>query len=539
VGAQADPVESLGTSDTPAAAETGTQPRQRAASPAAAAAPGSNPAAQKVDEESAVRGEVTSVGVGRMVSRKSRVLVSAGYNRIGKGHYALIHPQVGVAKGGFSLGLGVPLNLELFNAAYPKDPGPGENHVIGFANAGSVRKEDWDELSEYARVLTYLTYGKKEESVYLDIGQRHTSTLGHGPIMRRYSPNIDVSLTRVGLQFDAHTDAVGFEFTSNDILRWSIVGGLAFVRPLALLGADGDLGRLISIGVTGAIDREAPSRLMLMPEPACPVPGACRAANVPKVDDLNRLEAERAAVALGGLDLEIDLVRTPNASIKPYLDYSKLFYDGPEGRGGGGLTVGALGRFSGGQELKHRVRLIAEYRKLGEGFAPAYFDGFYEIDKFLVGGTGVVGSASDGAPITKLQATVGEGRLPQRHGYYFEASYGLEEIVALTLAFEGQSQDPSKNFIAHLEVPALSFLQFFGSLYKRGFTEMGTIFDLDERAVAFAGARLKLLPILFLSGRAFKTFELDAFKGADWPLGTLQYVNAFGWTADVELGFEF
>jgi hypothetical protein len=547
-------IEDLGpiAPETAPAAATDSQTPAVSASPAAESAaassgspaappaePGSatEPKSEDKDEDVAIKGELSSVGVEQIVSRTNKVLVAGGYNRIGLGHYILVNPQLGLAMGDFSLGLGVPLNFEVFNGAYPSEPAAGKNHVIGFSNAGSLRKQDWDEPSEYARVLTYLTYGRKEDRLYLDIGQRHTSTLGHGTIMRRYTSNLDPDLTRVGAQLDAYNDYLGVEMMTNDVVRWSVLGGLVFVKPLAILGADSWLARSVSVGVTAAVDREAPATLQMMPEPACPVPGACAPARVPMLDERNRLMAEREIVPLGGLDLEMKLVKTSHADIKPYLDYSKLFYSGPEGEGGSGWTLGLLGRFSGGVAVTHALRLVAELRMLGQGYRASYFDSFYEIDKVLMGGTGGVKPGEGQLPLTKLQATVGS-ELPSRTGYYLEASYGVRDAIGLTLALEGQSKDPSKSFVAHVEVPFFSFLQVFGSFYKRGFESFDTLFSLDEQAIAFAGVRLKVLPILFVSGRAFKTFELDAYDSARGPLGTLQYRNVSGYSGDIELGFE-
>ncbi|MGI5861696.1 MAG: hypothetical protein ACOX6T_06515 [Myxococcales bacterium] len=534
------PVEDLGPAGGDEAERASAGPAQ-AAAPVEGAAEGEKAGKKDEDDDDDdfVKGELSSVGMTRMESRSNHVFVAGGYNRIGKAHYVLVRPQVGLAIGDFSLGLGVPLNFEVFNSGYPKDPAPGENHVIGVSNAGSLRKEDWDEVADFAQILTYLTYGRKEDPLYLDIGQRHSSTIGHGAIMRRYASNIDVNLTRVGAQLDAHNDYIGVELMTNDIARWNLIGGLAFIKPLSIVGLDSWFARNVSIGVSAVVDRDAPTSLQMMPEPPCPVPGACAPANVTKVDDDNRLAANRSAVALAGIDLELKLVKTSFADIKPYIDYSKLMYRGDEGEGGGGLTIGVLGRFNLGVVTTHAFRLVAEYRSLGEGYRPGYFDTFYEVDKFLDGGTGGVKPGDGRVPLTKLQATVGAGRPPKRSGYYFEASYGVREAIGLTLALEGQSELPEKNFIAHLEVPALSFLKFFGTLYKRGFTEMSTIFDLDEHAVAFAGVRLKVLPILFVNARAFKSFELDAYKSATTPLGTLQYRNVTGYAGDIELGFEF
>jgi hypothetical protein len=125
--------------------------------------------------------------VDRIITKRSRVVVAAGYNHLDNTEYLLVYPQLHLKLGEVAFGLGVPLNIEIFNSNYPSDPAAqGDNHIIQFRRAGTVRKQDWDQPSDFARVLTFLTYGKKEDRVYLDVGQQHASTIGHGSIVRRY-----------------------------------------------------------------------------------------------------------------------------------------------------------------------------------------------------------------------------------------------------------------------------------------------------------------------------------------------------------------
>jgi len=445
----------------------------------------------------------------------------------------------------------VPLNIEVFNSNYPKDPAPGENHILQFSRAGTVRKEDWDQPSDFARLLTFLTYGKKEDHVYLDVGAQHASTIGHGSLVRRYNGNIDINNYKAGLQFDAYNDYVGIEVMTNNVVLWEVTSALAFVKPISLF-SDHWFAKSISLGVSAAVDRVAPTSLQFQPEPACPLPGACAPANVPLVDDYNQLVTNTGVAVLGGLDLEMKLVKTESVDIKPYVDYSRWLVTGadvvatPTGSGDllrhGGFTVGVLGRFNAGKDPIHAFRLVAELRLLGEGYRPGYFDTFYEVDKVLMMGTGGVKSGTGAIPLTKLQATVGDANnpaLPARTGYYFEASWGVRDSVGVTVALEGDSASAAKDFIAHVEIPFLSWLQVFGTLYVRGFDDFGQIFQLDEHSVAFAGVRIKPLPILFINLRAYKTFQLDAFKTSSVPLGSLQYENSIGYAGDIGFGWEF
>jgi hypothetical protein len=133
-----------------------------------------------------------------------------------------------------------------------------------------------------------------------------------------------------------------------------------------------------------------------------------------------------------------------------------------------------------------------------------------------------------------------ERGLGTRFGYYLEGSWGVRDVVGLTLALEGTSASRQVNFVAHLELPVLSFLQLFGSYYLRGadtWTELGetdgnkTIGLFGDKAIAFAGARLKVLPFLFINGRVYKSFRVNQDLG--------RFDNQFGFVADLEIGYEF
>ncbi|MFL5321665.1 MAG: hypothetical protein ACJ790_18525, partial [Myxococcaceae bacterium] len=74
--------------------------------------------------------------------------------------------------------------------------------------------------------------------------------------------------------------------------------------------------------------------------------------------------------------------------------------------------------------------------------------------------------------------------------------------------------------------------QFFGSYYKRGFMDFSTFTTLnDNSSIFFAGARLRILPFLFVNGRAFKTFRVSP--------ESQRYDNTFGFAVDAEIGYEF
>ena len=97
---------------------------------------------------------------------------------------------------------------------------------------------------------------------------------------------------------------------------------------------------------------------------------------------------ETRRAQLIGVDLESKIVKTENADLKPYLDYSRLLDIGsPTGvgakaNGGGGLTLGMLGRFNAGDVKVHAFRVVVEGRYFDGNYLPGYFDTFYEVQKY-------------------------------------------------------------------------------------------------------------------------------------------------------------
>lgn len=460
-----------------------------------------------------VKGELSVyLGSDRLVVKNNRIGVSAGLDRFETAFYLLVEPMVDLRffEGKLGLGFGVPLRLELVNFA--TDPATGSPLLT--RRLGRLRTEDYDSVHDFGRLLKYVTWGRKEDPLYISAGQRYASSIGHGSLVRRYAPNIDIDYPRASAQVDAYNDFGGFELFTNDLLEWNTLAGIAFIKPLSFLKSENLLAKSLSVGVSGATDWRAPYQL------------TTDASGLRQIDGQGRLVSQTRPVGLVGIDAEVKVVKTRNVDLKPYLDYSMLL------GGDGGLTAGLLARLNVGTELVNAFRFVGEFRVLGNRYMPSYFDTFYEIERFIFASEEVPGQAARNA-LTRQQFVLERG-LGQRLGYYLEASWGIPGKVGLTLAAEGVSNAPNTNLIAHLEVPVLDFVQVFGSYYKRGITSAAAIFRIDPQTpdtVFYAGARLRILPFLFVNGRAYQTFRLNP--------EVRRYDSQLGFVVDVEIGYEF
>lgn len=470
-----------------------------------------------------VKGELSVyLGSDRLTVKNTRIGVSAGIDRFEEAFYLLVEPLVDLRflDGKLGIGVGVPLRFELFSFA--TNPATGAPFLT--ERIGRLRVEDYDSFHDFGRILKYVTFGRKEDQVYVNAGQRYASSIGHGAITRRYSPNIDIDYPRASAQVDMYNEHAGFEFMTNDLLQWNQLSALAFVKPLSFFKPEHLMAKTFSVGVTGALDWGAPWALRLDP---------MTQTRLLEPRD-NRLQADTRAAALLGFDAEVKVVKTANVDLKPYVDYSMLL------GGDGGLTLGVLGRFNVGEGTVHAFRLIAEARYLGSRYQPSYFDTFYEIDRFAYLTRDFRAPGSPQADFRPKHRYLLETGLGERFGYYVEGSWGVRNVVGLTLALEGTSNSRAANFVAHLELPVLSFLQLFGSYYLRGvesFDELGLDANrgvlglFGDKAIAFAGARLQILPFLFVNGRFYKTFRMNP--------DLQRYDNQLGFVVDLEIGYEF
>jgi hypothetical protein len=281
-----------------------------------------------------------------------------------------------------------------------------------------------------------------------------------------------------------------------------------------------------------------------------------------------------------GVDTEIKLLKLANVDIKAYADGSTLLFPGDsstaeayEPFSGAGATIGSLIRISLGEKpirpieeeeddvqlgkkprpkkAAHALRLRLEGRAFTATYLPSYFNTLYEVDRFQFG------TARNRATLpTKIGFLASKQDDPMRVGYYAELSYAWVDALALTAVFEDaypmgrDAQLQAKNFALHAETAGLGWLQLFATYHYRNF-ETGALnkafsFSTDNE-VLFAGARLQILPIMFLNFATQRAFRLG-FGPDDTPgqvdkdgrrYTTTGLQNSWNNGFDVELGWQF
>ena len=89
--------------------------------------------------------------------------------------------------------------------------GVGLDLKLDIDSKGNLRKENFNEFSDYLSLIRYLRYGLKNDPVFIKLGALDYYTLGHGSIMYMYNNSPTYDARKIGLVFDIDFGQFGFE----------------------------------------------------------------------------------------------------------------------------------------------------------------------------------------------------------------------------------------------------------------------------------------------------------------------------------------
>ncbi|WP_257453661.1 hypothetical protein [Archangium lipolyticum] len=162
--------------------------------------------------------------------------LSAGTDATGVDVFGFAFPRLGVRGGEeFEFELGAPLRLRLLD----QEPVQARPDYGGY-----LRREDWDERSDFAQVLRSLRIGRDDGRFQLRAGAFSSYSLGAGWLVNRYHNRISPDYHPAGGNFTAYLGPTRVELFASDVLA-----GRLFAGEVRL-----DLGRVLSNTET-AFDR--------------------------------------------------------------------------------------------------------------------------------------------------------------------------------------------------------------------------------------------------------------------------------------------
>jgi|GEM_PF-1109234 len=530
------------------------------------------------------KGELSRFGAIRLHNARTAFGVGLGLDFIDGIGYGVVRPNFQLHWRKLSVAVEVPLRFQLLDTTQLNVIDPSTFGTLT-SGVGNFRTEDWDAAinapyTDLLRPIRHITWGNKEDRLYVDITRERAHTIGHGQLMRRYTPNVDLDNDLLMAELDAYADFGGIEVVGGPLPIPRVIGGLAFIKPLGLF-LDDYFSKSLSVGASYVTDLNTPAVLTTTNNPADQrvqyvindTPGQAKQFLHENSDQLLLGHQVQGA----GVDVELKAVKWGFVDLKLYGDYSHLFFPAVDSAGiaafnAGGGTVGALLRMSFGaqvaqaeedlptdvllgkepRELKarHALRFRAEGRVFQPQFLPSYFNTMYEADKYQLG-FGNTDPTQRATLPTKFAFLSTQANEPMRAGYYLEASYQWVDVLAITAMYEdawavgggGVEAVPSaRNMAVHAETNGLGWLQLFATYHLHNVDDWTKAFQFStDNELFFMGGRLQILPILFLNLGVQRTYRID--YGEDDLEGhgatTIGMKGAWSAVFDVELGWQF
>ena len=416
-----------------------------------------------------------------------------GFTNIsGEGLYASTIVNTEFNLGPVGLGLALPLNLLVWNNdnCCGNDPDPDGNHPHSRdykAYGGVLRKRDWNQWQDYARLIRYVRYGHKRDPLYVLAGQMWGASIGHGTLLNRYANNISIDHPKFGLALDLNSTFVGVETITDSVTGPTILGGRVYVRPFG----DTLVLRGLAIGATLITDRTAPRSLAYDvrggpgPDGSLPLKQDPATGSV-IVDNYDAMYA-------AGVDVEYEVLRNSLIQLIPYVDGNRLL------GAGNGLHVGVL------TNLFLPVPIIAvdlqtrfEYRFMKPGYIPEYFDQTYDLGRIQYATNQSNNTTTYRPKFAAAQDASALGGKP-RKGYYGELSFGfggLVQVGGLYQDYEGDPNGASLGLFATL--PKFELIKLSGYYLRKNMAGLSDAFHIDERSLLAASAAYKMFGPLYL-----------------------------------------
>ena len=331
-----------------------------------------------------------------------RLGAQVGHAVLAGDHFATISATAAIEAGDMAFDLEAPLRYRVHDSS-PRD---------GLPNMG-VRQLDWDEPSEWLRVLRRLEFRRSGEAIYGRVGRLAGATIGHGSLVLGYHNNLQPDHGMAGMRLDADLGLWGAQLFLSDVVTWQVLATRAFLRPLD--GSPSRLLRSLTAALTFAADLQAPLR------PITDVQGART------FDARGVLRAERDLLSMYGLDVGVEAWRSKSLALVPYLDLN--FMPRPNSDLGMGLHGGVYLHI---RPDDPAFELILRYEaRLEHGpYAAAWFDSMYEVERFQYQRAG--GSTMR----TKLGWDHGQERGATRLGHMIDGELHILKRFALIARYQ-------------------------------------------------------------------------------------------------------
>ncbi len=343
--------------------------------------------------------------------------------------------------------------------------GVGLDLKFDINSKGNIRKENFNEFSDYLSLIRYLRYGLKNDPVFIKLGALDYYTLGHGSIMYLYNNSPTYDVRKIGLVLDIDFGPFGFESIYSKFGEAGVTGIRGYIKPLKLSSA-GDIPIIgnLEVGATYAGDFDK---------------------NAGKISGLyNNITEDKGAISIFGFDLGLPIIQGSMANLTLYADYANIAKFGSGTATGAILNFNPLGLVSGSIKLERRFN--------GDKYIPSYFNSLYEVERFKV---------DTATGIFKSKAQILAGATNIGNGFYGEFGMNVLGLFNVLGSYQRLDKHPTSG-ILHLGAEIAP--EGFPLLARTGYDKVNIIdekdlFKLDDRSYLFFELGYKPYPYMIVS----------------------------------------
>lgn len=366
----------------------------------------------------------------------------------GKPHYRFsFRPEVAIG----NFGVGLDLNLD-------------------FDSDGKLRKENFNETSDYLSLIRYLRYGYKNDPVFIKLGALDYYTLGHGTIIHQYNNSPTFDSRKIGLVADIDFGKFGFESIYGNFAQSGVFGLRGYIRPLQFSpAADIPILSNLELGASYVSDFNEYARV-----------------DSGFFDQSGKFVIAKDGGSLNiiGFDIGLPLIKSSVTTITLYADYNKII------NFGSGVATGVKFDFDGMGLLSVSARLE---RRFNNGkYIPSYFNSLYEIERFK-------SDSVNGTYQNKALALV--NITESMNGFYGDLLIRVLNLFDIYGGYQRLDKNPTSgilNLRAAIEPEGASFILRAG-YDKINIIDEKDLFKLDDRSYLFTEVGYKPMEYIIVS----------------------------------------
>ncbi len=350
------------------------------------------------------------------------------------------------------------------------DFGVGLDINLDFDSNGKLRKENFNEATDYLSIIRYVRYGLKNDPVFIKVGALDYYTLGHGTIMQYYNNSPTYDARRIGLVADIDFGKFGFESLYGNFAQSGVFGLRGYVRPLQYTSlADVPILRNLELGASYVTDFNKYARV-----------------DSGYFDQMRQFKIikDGGALSIIGFDIGLPIIKSSVTTITLYTDFNKILDFG------NGIATGVKFDFDGMGLLSISAKLE---RRFNNGkYIPSYFNSLYEIERFKADSVNNTYSAK-----SKILESITENM----NGFYGDLMIRVLNLFDIYGGYQRLDKDPKSgilNLRTDIEPEEAPFVLRAG-YDKINIQDEKDLFKLDDRSYLFTEVGYKPVPYLLVS----------------------------------------